>query len=76
MSWVGYLGYACRTDLPGRPAASGTGVPDAVWMRVRGPWVIDEPEPAAAGGAPPLAQDRPAPPVPLPSRPVAQRCRS
>ena len=32
--WVGWLGYACRTDLPGRPAAAGgSGVPDAVWMR-------------------------------------------
>lgn len=31
-SWVGYFGYACRTDLPARP---GVGVPDAVWMRTR-----------------------------------------
>jgi para-aminobenzoate synthetase len=30
--WVGYLGYACRPDLP---AAVGSGVPDAVWMRPR-----------------------------------------
>ena len=30
--WVGYFGYACRTDLPARPAV---GVPDAVWMRTR-----------------------------------------
>jgi para-aminobenzoate synthetase len=30
--WVGYFGYACRTDLPARPAV---GVPDAVWMRSR-----------------------------------------
>ena len=36
VSWVGYLGYGCRTDLPGRPAE---GVPDAVWMRVRDPSV-------------------------------------
>ncbi|HYF73647.1 MAG TPA: anthranilate synthase component I family protein, partial [Nocardioides sp.] len=28
--WVGYLGYACRPDLP---AATGGGLPDAVWMR-------------------------------------------
>ncbi len=28
--WFGYLGYACRPDLP---AATGTGLPDAVWMR-------------------------------------------
>ncbi len=37
VSWVGYLGYACRPDLPARPAADGAGgavaVPDAVWMR-------------------------------------------
>jgi para-aminobenzoate synthetase len=30
VSWVGYLGYACRPDLPARPSS---GVPDAVWMR-------------------------------------------
>jgi para-aminobenzoate synthetase len=34
VSWVGYLGYGCRTDLPGRPADPGSGVPDAVWMRL------------------------------------------
>ena len=37
VSWVGYLGYACRTDLPGRPADPAAGVPDAVWMRLRNP---------------------------------------
>jgi len=36
--WVGYLGYACRADLPARPAA---GVPDAVWMRVRQPMMTE-----------------------------------
>jgi para-aminobenzoate synthetase len=30
ISWVGYLGYACRPDLPARPAQ---GVPDAVLLR-------------------------------------------
>jgi para-aminobenzoate synthetase len=30
--WVGYFGYACRPDLP---AATGSGLPDAVWMRPR-----------------------------------------
>ena len=40
--WVGYLGYACRTDLPGRPSAD---VPDAVWMRVRSPRFVDHPAP-------------------------------
>ncbi|MFC6342624.1 anthranilate synthase component I family protein, partial [Nocardioides hankookensis] len=28
--WFGYLGYACRPDLP---ASYGSGLPDAVWMR-------------------------------------------
>ncbi|CAA9369983.1 MAG: Para-aminobenzoate synthase, aminase component [uncultured Nocardioidaceae bacterium] len=37
VSWVGYLGYGCRTDLPGRPADPASGVPDAVWMRLRNP---------------------------------------
>ena len=31
--WVGYLGYACRPDLP---ASTGSGLPDAVWMRPAG----------------------------------------
>ena len=44
VSWVGYLGYASRTDLPGRPADPASGVPDAVWMRVRDPWVFEHPE--------------------------------
>jgi para-aminobenzoate synthetase len=30
--WFGYFGYASRPDLP---AATGSGVPDAVWMRAR-----------------------------------------
>ncbi|HEY1119090.1 MAG TPA: anthranilate synthase component I family protein [Acidimicrobiales bacterium] len=30
--WVGYLGYACRPDLP---ALVGDALPDAVWMRPR-----------------------------------------
>jgi para-aminobenzoate synthetase len=30
--WVGYLGYACRTDLPARASDD---LPDAVWMRTR-----------------------------------------
>jgi len=28
--WFGYLGYACRPDLPAAPSSD---VPDAVWMR-------------------------------------------
>ncbi|HEX4977403.1 MAG TPA: anthranilate synthase component I family protein [Nocardioides sp.] len=39
VSWVGYLGYACRRDLPAAP--DPTGAPDAVWMRVRDPLVIE-----------------------------------
>ncbi len=32
--WFGYLGYACRPDLPARLAPDAPGaVPDAVWMR-------------------------------------------
>jgi para-aminobenzoate synthetase len=30
--WFGYFGYASRPDLP---AATGSGLPDAVWMRAR-----------------------------------------
>jgi para-aminobenzoate synthetase len=37
VSWVGYFGYAARPDLPARP---GSGVPDAVWMRVRDPLFV------------------------------------
>jgi para-aminobenzoate synthetase len=42
VSWVGYLGYACRPDLP---AHTGSGVPDAVWMRVRDPLFVEHPDP-------------------------------
>jgi para-aminobenzoate synthetase len=31
--WVGYLGYACRTDLPSRKHAAGEGAPDACLVR-------------------------------------------
>ncbi len=41
VSWVGYFGYACRSDLAARPDPD---VPDAVWMRVRDPVVVDHPE--------------------------------
>ncbi|RJS45969.1 aminodeoxychorismate synthase component I [Nocardioides cavernaquae] len=36
--WVGYLGYACRSDLPARPS---DGLPDAVWMRTRNVRIFD-----------------------------------
>jgi len=45
VSWVGYLGYACRPDLPAR---TGGGVPDAVWMRVREPLFVEHPDPGHA----------------------------
>ena len=40
VSWVGYLGYACRPDLP---AHTGGPAPDAVWMRVRDPLFVEHP---------------------------------
>ncbi|MDO7868393.1 anthranilate synthase component I family protein [Nocardioides jiangxiensis] len=46
--WVGYFGYACRTDLPARPAA---GVPDAVWMRTTNLRTFDHEVDAVPGGA-------------------------
>lgn len=52
VSWVGYLGYAARPDLTARPAA---GVPDAVWMRVRDPLMIQH---AAAAVSPLSLQPR------------------
>ena len=60
VSWVGYLGYACRTDLP---AHTGSGVPDAVWMRVRDPLFVEHPDPVppAAGAALHRAGDRTTP---------------
>jgi para-aminobenzoate synthetase len=51
--WVGYFGYACRPDLPA--LTSGSGLPDAVWMRTRQITVVHhEPTdpPAASGGRP------------------------
>jgi para-aminobenzoate synthetase len=39
VSWVGYLGYASRPDLPASAAPGG--LPDAVWMRCRNPLVIE-----------------------------------
>ncbi len=44
--WFGYLGYACRPDLPAHP---GGPVPDAVWMRPRQVRLFDHP---AAGSLP------------------------
>jgi para-aminobenzoate synthetase len=44
--WIGYFGYACRTDLPTRPPAQShtreslPGTPDAVWMRAVRPRIV------------------------------------
>lgn len=66
--WVGYFGYASRTDLPARCHQQTGHAPDAVWMGCRTPIVLDEPPavtpnramprrptPLAPGIAPPLA---------------------
>ncbi len=58
VSWVGYLGYACRPDLP---AHTGGDVPDAVWMRVRDPLFVDHPPGVPVAGAPRRALDRTTP---------------
>ena len=63
VSWVGYLGYGCRTDLPGRPAAAAPdaipdAVPDAVWMRVVDPTVLPPSRPSSPV-EPPLVTDPP-----------------
>lgn len=58
VSWVGYLGYACRTDLP---AHTGSGVPDAVWMRVREPLFVEHPDSSRPPGATQRAAGRPTP---------------
>ncbi|WP_246456358.1 hypothetical protein [Nocardioides mesophilus] len=73
--WVGYLGYACRTDLPARPARS---VPDAVWMRLRDPLVVQHPPttpatPTTPTGPPRTLRRRPTSEATEPARPT--RCR-
>ena len=65
VSWVGYLGYACRPDLPAAVEPAGPDrVPDAVWMRVRDaagvrarshPWVGARRSPENRGRGHPLA---------------------
>lgn len=43
--WVGYLGYACRPDLPAQvPPPGAAGMPDAVWMRTRNIHVFEHQE--------------------------------
>ena len=58
VSWVGYLGYACRPDLP---AHTGSGVPDAVWMRVREPLFVEHPDAPGEVGAAQRAGSRATP---------------
>ena len=62
VSWVGYLGYAARPDLPAATTAGP--VPDAVWMRVRDPVVVEHPE----GRGAPAGRRRP--PVPTAGLPA------
>jgi para-aminobenzoate synthetase len=59
VSWVGYLGYACRTDLPGR-SSDDPAVPDAVWMRCRDPRVLTG-HPARTHPGSPSIDDEPVP---------------
>ncbi|MGY0386693.1 anthranilate synthase component I family protein [Nocardioides sp. WG-D5] len=50
--WVGYLGYACRPDLPARARRSEQpAMPDAIWMRTRHTTPVDPPASPAAGPA-------------------------
>jgi para-aminobenzoate synthetase len=61
VSWVGYLGYASRPDLPALPL--GSRVPDAVWMRVRDAVVVTHPvAPARPSGPTDRRGERPEPP--------------
>lgn len=64
LHWVGYLGYACRPDLPARLAPGGAAaVPDAVWMRTRNLLLFDHPHPSGSPGPGPAmtaaAADKP-----------------
>ncbi|QBR93073.1 anthranilate synthase component I family protein [Nocardioides euryhalodurans] len=52
--WFGYLGYACRPDLPAR---TGGPVPDAVWLRPRHVRLFEHP-PATEAAAPAAAPRR------------------
>ncbi|CAN5685856.1 hypothetical protein BH11ACT8_BH11ACT8_15260 [soil metagenome] len=46
--WFGYLGYACRPDLPARPDPL---LPDAVWMRARHVRLFDHGSPGQGRGS-------------------------
>jgi para-aminobenzoate synthetase len=62
--WVGYLGYACRPDLPATVRHDAP-MPDAVWMRTRHVQVFHHPETAPGGAARDRVEGRP-PDVPVP----------
>ncbi|GAA1952798.1 hypothetical protein GCM10009798_10020 [Nocardioides panacihumi] len=47
--WFGYLGYACRADLPATPSAD---MPDAVWMRPSHLRLVDHDSPREDRTAP------------------------
>jgi para-aminobenzoate synthetase len=54
VSWVGYLGYASRPDLPSLVEPAGPGrVPDAVWMRSPRQLVFEHPDDAVPPGTEP-----------------------
>lgn len=53
--WFGYLGYACRPDLPARPAL---GLPDAVWMRPSHLRLFTHDDPGRHADGAPAATDR------------------
>ncbi len=64
--WFGYFGYAARPDLP---AATGSGLPDAVWMRARHvrlfhhPDDPDDPAAARSGAGTEPGEEPPVPPA-------------
>jgi para-aminobenzoate synthetase len=62
--WVGYLGYACRPDLPAIVAPDAA-MPDAIWMRTRNVHVVAHPEPGDRGEPTAVPGGRP-PDVPVP----------
>ncbi len=73
--WFGYLGYACRPDLPARPDPD---LPDAVWMRP-GPGqvrafeheVLRENQTFPGGTSPDVGDPRgPGDPIPTPPTPA------
>ena len=68
--WFGYLGYACRPDLPAL-MPDDDGVPDAVWMRSPHVRVVDHP---LDERPPRRASDPPAPP-PVPAEYAAAFAR-